>query len=99
MDPCLATFKRIDKITAWNDDSDNLIAKLQLIGKASVRIDSLDIDEDDFRKLIEFYKDKEVNLIIESLVVTSFKKDNISDEEAEFINKISPKMLCINAIK
>ena len=99
MDPCLATFKRIDKITAWNDDSDSLIAKLQLIGKASVRIDSLDIDEDDFRKLIEFYKDKEVNLIIESLVVTSFKKDNISDEEAEFINKISPKMLCINAIK
>ena len=74
LDPCFTSFKRIDKIAASSIDSDFLIAKLQMIGKASVRIDLLCIGEDDFRKLIEFYKDKEVSLIIESLLVTSFKK-------------------------
>ena len=99
LDPCFAVFKRINKITALKDYSDNFIAKLQMIDKASVRIDSLDIDKYVLREMSEFYKEKEVNLIIESLQLDNCNIDHLSDKEAKFINKINPKMLRINENK
>ena len=53
------------------------------------------INENELSKLSEFYRDKEVNLIIEKLYIDFYTKDNISDEEFKFINKISLKMLRI----
>ena len=93
LDPCFAAFKRIKQIYAWGDSHDDLDANLKLIGKASVRIDSLWIFEDWFRQMSEFYRDKESNFMIESLNIYYSKQNNISDEDIEFINKISPKIL------
>ena len=47
----------------------------------------------------EFYKDKEVNFMLHRLKIDNCCFDYISDEEAEFINKINPKMLAIKRIK
>ena len=96
LDPCFAAFKRISSIIAYSEKSDSLIANLRLFGKASTRIDLLFISKDVLNEMIGFYTDKEVDLIIENLEISYFYKDNISDEDAEFINKISPKMLTIN---
>ena len=41
LNPCFSAFKRINEIYEYSEESDNLIANLQLIGKASIRIDSL----------------------------------------------------------
>ena len=92
LDPCFAAFKRIHKISARNYKSNNLNANLQLISKYSVRIDSLIVNEDIHDKARKFYKDKEVNLVLKLLEVKLYK-DNISNEDVEFINKINPKIL------
>ena len=39
LDPCFAAFKRIMQIIAPSEDSDKFISNLQLIGKASIKID------------------------------------------------------------
>ena len=42
LDPCFAAFKRIDKILApSNNEFGNLTTNLQLIDKASIKIDSM----------------------------------------------------------
>ena len=41
LDPCFAAFKRINKISAQNENYDNLITNLKLIGKALIRVDYL----------------------------------------------------------
>ena len=41
----------------------------------------------------EFYRDKESNYMIENLKISDSNINNISDEDIEFINKISPKIL------
>ena len=43
LDPCFAAFKRIDTIKALKNNPNSLIANLQMIYKASVRVDSLRI--------------------------------------------------------
>ena len=96
LDPCFAAFKRINQIYARSNIHFDLDANLKLIGKASVRIDLLRISVYQFRKMSEFYRDKEINLIIETLKISDFKQNNISDEDIEFINKISPKILEIH---
>ena len=47
----------------------------------------------------EFYRDREVNFMLNRLKIDNCYFDYISDEEAEFINKINPKMLIIERIK
>ena len=99
LDPCFAAFKRINWITALKDDSANLIARLKLTGKALIRIDSLFINIQILFEMSEFYKDKEVNFILKSLQIDNCYFDNISDEEAKFINKISPKIFSMKSIE
>ena len=99
LDPCFAAFKRISSLHARSYNSDNLIANLKLIDKASIRIDSLFINKYDLHKMSEFYKDKEINFMLNSLQFDNYYFNNISDEEAKFINKINPKMLTIENIK
>ena len=95
LDPCFAAFKRISQIYAVSNSKDDLVVNLKLIGKASIRVDMLWITVYQFRKMSEFYKDKESNFMIETLKIYYFKQNNISDEDIEFINKISPKILII----
>ena len=47
----------------------------------------------------EFYKDEHVNLTIQNLELWDRREDFCSDEDIEFINQISPKMVEINANK
>ena len=47
----------------------------------------------------EFYWEKDVNIIVGNLKTIYINGDNISDEDSEFFNKISPKMLTIDSIK
>ena len=47
----------------------------------------------------EFFRDKEINLVLKSLEISYYNYDKISNGEAEFINKISPKMLKFESIK
>ena len=93
LDPCFAAFKRINGIYEWGNSHDDLAANLQLIGKASIRVDKLIISEYQLRKMSEFYRDKESNLMIETLNISYSKQNNISNEDIEFISKISPKIL------
>ena len=93
IDPCFAAFKRIKEIYARINRNDDLVANLKLIGKASIRVDKLWISVYQFRKMSEFFTDKESNLMIETLKISYFNIDSISDEDIEFINKISPKIL------
>ena len=97
--PCFASFKRISSLHAQNYNSDNLIANLKLIDKASIRIDSLTISFNTLCKMKEFYKNKEINFMLDSLTIHSFNKNNMSDEDIKFLNKISPKILRIHQIK
>ena len=99
LDPCFAAFKRIDCIKTDSKNFKLFIANLQLIGKASVRIDDLIINKQDISKMSEFYKDKEVNFMLHRLKIDNCDFDYISDEEAKFINKINPKMFKIERIK
>ena len=96
LDPCFAVFKRIKQIHPRNNNLDDLAANLKLIGKASIRVDLLWIFEYQFRKMSEFFRDKESNFMIETLHISYFNQNNISDEDIEFINKISPKILEID---
>ena len=95
LDSCFAAFKRIDEIIALFKEFDHLIVNLQLTGKASIKIDSIDINFDNLHKMNDFYKNKEVDFIVEKFKLYYSDQDNISDEDAEFINKISPKILKI----
>ena len=99
LDPCFAAFKRIRSLHARKNNYDKFIVNLQLTDKASIRIDFLFIDNHVFHKMSEFYKDKEINFMFGSLQIDNCDIDKISDEEAEFINKINPKMLAIKRIK
>ena len=47
----------------------------------------------------EFYKDKESIFIVKNLHISGIKINNISDEDAELIKKINPKMFYIHWIK
>ena len=96
MDPCFAAFKRIEQMRAMSNSLDDLAANLHMTGKASIRIDLLWISEYQLRKMSEFFRDKEINLMIETLKISYSNQNNISDEDIEFINKISPKMLKIH---
>ena len=69
-DPCFAAFKRIKQIIALANNSDIFIANLELIDKASIRIDLLYIDEHVFSEMSEFYRDKEVNFVLECLQIS-----------------------------
>ena len=96
MYPCFAAFKRISFMKAWGKSHDDLAANLKQIGKASIRVDKLHISEYQFRKMSEFYRDKESNFMIEALIITYYNIVSISDEDIELINKISPKILEID---
>ena len=74
----------------------NLIKILQLIGKASIRINLLKTTDNFLPKIYKIFRDKEVKFIIDILEIVYLSKDNISNEVAEFINKIGPKVLKIN---
>ena len=99
LDPCFAAFKRIYQIKSYSEDIDNLITNMQKSGKASIIIDLLEINESVFKKLQEFYKDKEVNIILEELKIDYYGYYYISSKDAEFINKISPKNFIIHGEK
>ena len=98
LDPRFAVFKIIERISARNEYFDNLIANLNLAGKASIQIDMLYINNHVLHKLSEFYRDKEVSLMIETFEIYYFDLDNLSNEDTEIINKINPKMLRIKKI-
>ena len=97
LDPCFAALKRIDRINVNDDESYSMVANLQLIAKTPIRIDFLYIlNKRVLSKMKELCTDKDVNFIIDSLQISYSNKDYISDEDAEFIKKISPKMFTIN---
>ena len=94
MDPCFAAFKRIDQIKSYYYHY-YLIINLQLIGKTFIRLGSLEIIKKAFNEMKEFYKNKEVNFILESLNFCYLHEGYISDEKTKFVNKINLKMLTI----
>ena len=99
LDPCFAAFKRIDIIKTESENFNLFIAKLKLIGKASIGINFLIIDRHVLSKMSELYRDREVNFMLNKLKIDNCYFDNISDEEAEFINKINPNIFAIKRIK
>ena len=98
LDPCFATFKRINRISAQNENYDNLITNLKLIGKAWIRVDYMYISDHVFYKLRKLFRDKEINLMIDTFEIFYSNKYNILNEDIEFINKISLKILRIYRI-
>ena len=94
LDPCLSAFKRVVLIRSDYNKKNKIIYNLELADKLSFKIDLLLINKnhfDDFRKL---YKDKDANFKIENLKLY-YCESNISIEDIEFINQISPKMITI----
>ena len=94
MYPCFAAFKRIKQI--WKHGAKVTMTWLQIwswLAKPQFELTCCDIFEYQFRKMSEFYRDKESNFMIETLIFTYYNQNNISDEDIEFINKISPKIL------
>ena len=59
----------------------------------------MNINEDQLGKMSEFYRDKEINFLIENLQISYSNQANISNEDTEFINKINPKLLVIDSTK
>ena len=97
MEPHFADFIRVQKHLCKKEDKiDDIIADMKLANKASIRVDILEIYKDNFIKLKELYKDKELNLMIENLQINYDFKNIWLIEDIEFINKISPKMLTIH---
>ena len=94
-DPCFSAFKRIDEICDYGHES-YFTDNLKLIDILSIKINSLRITKVHFDDLIEFYKDKDPKLMIESLYLNYDFESNLSIEEIELINKFSPKKLIIN---
>ena len=99
LDPCFAAFKRIYKIFSQSYFYDIFIANLQLMDKASIRVVFLEISKIVFNGMREFYKDKGVHLTVCFLQIFNFNKDNLSNEDIKFLNKISPKILIIDQIE
>ena len=97
-DPCFAAFKRFDQINAFDDNSDNSIASLQLIDKAEIRIRFLQISEDGLIKMRELFWDKAVGFTFEGLIISYSNKESIPSEVIEIIKKINPKKLRIERI-
>ena len=95
LDPCFAAFKRVDKICDDGSKFKEITDNLELDDKASLRIDLLTMDENNFDDIRELYKDKKPNLMIENLHLKYNFKSKWSTEDIEFINQISPKMLTI----
>ena len=98
LDPCLAAFKRIVSFPDF-DNTKEIIEDLWLVDYESFRIDSLRINKYQFDYMREYYKDKQVNLIIQNLELLDNRGDYFSDEAAEFINQISPKVVNIETNK
>ena len=92
MDPRFAAFKRINEIS---DDCDFNVftGNLELTDKFWIQIDSLIIEQNHFDGLRKLYKDKDPNLMIESLFLDYVFEYNRLNEDIEFINKLSPKIL------
>ena len=99
LDPCLATFRRIDQI--WDDGNkfNKIKVNLELADKASLRIDILRIIKRNFNNIRELYKDKDLNFKIKKLHLDYDFENNKSTEDIEFINQISPKILTIRGDK
>ena len=95
MDPRFAAFKRIIYIS---DDYDFNVftGNLELTDKFSIKIDSVKITENNFDELRKLYKDKDPNLMIESLTLDHVFEHNLSNKKIEFINKLNPKRLKIH---
>ena len=99
MDPCLAAFRRIERI--WYDGNElNIFTdNLELADKAWLRIDLLMIHKDNFDDIRKLYKDKNPNLMIKKLQLNYDFEHNRSTEDIEFINQISPNLLTIRGDK
>ena len=78
-----------------------MFENLKLIDKYSIRVDWLWINTNFLIKMIKSYKDKEVNLKLQSLAISAWEefRDSdwqefyLEDKVVEFINKIYTKVL------
>ena len=99
LDPCFAVFKRILFVYAFEPESNRMFENLKLIDKYSIQVDWLEISTKFLFKMMKSYKDKEVNLKLQSLKISSGQELYIEDKVIEFINKIDPKILAFRNLK
>ena len=97
-DPFYSNFKRIKCIDMNLMEESHWTQILQLIDKASIRIDSLSISDSNFQIMSEFYRDKNVNFIVDEFKLNYDLNDYVSKEDIEFLNKINPSFLSIDWI-
>ena len=99
LDPCFAVFKRILFVYAFEPESNRMFENLKLIDKYSIQVDWLQISKKFLFKMKKSYKDKEVNLKLQSLKISSGQELYIEDKVIEFINKIDPKIITFQDLK
>ena len=99
LDPCFAVFKRILFVDAFEPESNRMLEKLKLIDKYSIQVDLLSISTKFLFKMMKSYKDKEVNLKLQSLAISVWQELYIENKVVEFINKIDPKILTFQYLK
>ena len=99
LDPRLVPFKRIDDISNYTNNFKILAENLELAEIFSFEIESLTIEKNHFNDLRKLYKDKDLNLMIESLFLNYVFEHNLSNKKIEFINKLSPNRLLIHKNK
>ena len=80
-----------DEIIIW-------IENMQVIGKASVRIDSFSTSKVNLEVINELYKDDHTNILIDRFELFYDSTKDISNEDIEVLNKIKPKILKIDKI-
>ena len=99
LDPCFAVFKRIFMVDSLGPESNRMFENLKLIDKFSIQVDWLWIYTKFLFKMMKSYKDKEVNLKLQRLTISSGQELYIEDKVVEFINKIDPKILTFQDFK
>ena len=99
LDPCFAVFKRILFVYAFEPESNRMFENLKLIDKYSIQVDWLQISVEFLFKMMKSYKDKEVNLKLQSLTIYDWDELYIEDKVVEFINKIETKIIRFQDLK
>ena len=81
-----------------NDEMIIWIENMQVIGKASVRIDSFSTSKVNLEIINDLYNDDHTNFLIDRFELFYDSTKDISNEDIEVLNKIKPKILKIDKI-